>query len=174
MIAVGSATAETRVERQLRRKSSTTSTARMPPITMSSWTAVMEARMKRAPSTTSASRPPSGSVACRSASRALTRSATSTVFASDCLRTWSPMALAAPSWAADRASAGPSRTCATWPSRTGVPPGLARMVARSSSTERASAESFTVRSMPGSSVRPPGTSTLWARTACTTSEGASP
>ena len=61
MMAVGSATAETSVDRTLRRKMSTTTTARMPPRIMSSWTAAMEERMNLAPSTTMATRLPAGS-----------------------------------------------------------------------------------------------------------------
>ena len=174
MMEVGSATAETRVERTLRRKMRTTRTARMPPRIMSSCTAAIEERMNLAPSTTRATRLPLGSCPWMPASAALTRSATWTVLAPDCLRTTRPMALRSPSDAELRASAGPSSTRATSPSRTGVPRGLATTMARSASTERASAASFTDRSRPGSSVRPPGTSMLWARSAWTTSAGVRP
>jgi hypothetical protein len=96
------------------------------------------------------------------------------VFAPDCFWTTRPSAAFPESDALLRASAGPSSTSATCPSRTGIPPGLATTSARSASTERASPASFTLRSTPGSRVRPPGTSIDCPRIAATTSEGASP
>ncbi len=174
MIAVGSATAATRVERQLRRKRSTTRTARIPPMIMSSCTDEIDERMNLAPSMTTASLLPAGSCPSMRASASRIWATTLTVFAPDCLRTTRPMALCALSFAPLRASPGPSRTCATWPRRTGTPPGLAITIARIAATERASAATFTDRSAPGSSVRPPGTSSDCARSAATTSAGASP
>ena len=97
MIAVGSATAATRVERQFRRNRSTTSTARTPPTIMSSCTAEIEERMNCAPSTMTAMRLPSGSVASIRASASFTAAATCTVFPPDCLRTTRPTALSFPS-----------------------------------------------------------------------------
>ena len=174
MMAVGSATADTSVERTLRRKMRTTTTARMPPRIMSSWTEAMEERMNFAPSTTMTTRLPLGSCPSIPTRAALTRSATWTVLAPDCLRTTRPMALRSPRAAELRGSAGPSSTRATSPRRTGVPMGLATMRARSASTVRASAATFTDRSTPVSRVRPPGTSMLWARSAWTTSDGVRP
>ncbi len=92
MMAVGRATAATSVERALRRKRSTTSTARTPPRIMSSFTELMDARMNCEPSTTIAMRLPSGSCASIRPRLAFTASATATVFDPDCFRTTRPMA----------------------------------------------------------------------------------
>ena len=173
-MAVGSAAAETSVERQLRRKRSTTSTARTPPTIMSSCTEEIDARMNCAPSTTVARRLPAGSWRLDGRERLLDGLGDADGVRARLLRTTSPMALVPPSCAEERASAGPSSTCATCPSRTGTPPGLATTSARSASTERASPASLTDRSTPGSRVRPPGTSIDCARIPWTTSAGERP
>ena len=123
--------------------------------------------MNLAPSTTISTLEPAGSSACTRARLSLTASATCTVLEPDCFMHDQADGAAAVERAAGlRASAGPSMHLghvadphrrAAW--------AQASTMARSSSTERASAVSFTERSTPGSRVRPPGTSMRWPRTA---------
>ena len=174
MIDVGSATAETMVDRQSRRKTSTTSTARRAPMIMSCCTELMELRMNRALSETTSMRAPFGSSACSSGRSSLTRSATATVLAPDCFRTTSATACLPSRLATERASAGPSITLATSRTRMGFPIGAAITRSRSSSTEAASVSSFTTRSTAGSGVRPPGMAIDWTAMACETSVAAMP
>ena len=126
-------------------------------------------------SVTTSSRTPSGSCRASAASVALTRSATSTVFAPDCLRTTSATAERPSSDAAERASPGPSTTFATSRTRIRSPPGLATTRSRSSSTDAGlGLELHRCARGRGSSMRPPGTSMLWALIACDTSVAARP
>ena len=171
---VGRAMAAMIVERALRRKRSTTSTASNPPRTRASRTAPIDASMEVELSLTTASRTPSGSCPSNSATASLARFATSTVLAPDCFCTEKATADCPPQVAAERASAGPSITVATSATRTGTPPGLVTTSARTSSGVRTWVESRTVRSSPLSRVRPAGVSRFCRDSAPATSVTARP
>jgi hypothetical protein len=160
---VGIARALIRVARKSWRKIRITTTASRAPNQRSKRTSSMECSMKGALSVGTERRAPALAIWARSASTSLcTSRATSTVFAPDCLRTTSPTAEIPFMEECERASAVPSSTVATSPTRMRAPPVPGRRMSAISFVERTSPLVLTANSRRPSSMWPAGSSMFWA------------
>ena len=162
------------VARTLRRNRKITITTRMPAMTSVSSASLIERLMNMDWSYATDSVTPGGSSSFATGISARTASATSVMFACDCRTTPRPMPVRPLMRIRLRSFSGPSSTRARSRSFTSCPPWLLTTTLLNSSGVRSSPSARTVNSRRWLSMRPAGTSTLRAATACATSCTVSP
>ena len=155
-----------RKERRKKKMTPTTRASAMPSAWNTSW---IDWAMKVEVSNDTSSARPAGSVVRISAIMSLAPSATSSVFAFDCLTMPRPIARLPLLRTSPRASSGPSSTLATSPRRTGKPSLTASTMFRNWSGVFMLVSVRTVNSRIVDSTRPAGSSTFCLRSAPSTS-----